>query len=260
MIPHFAFAQNVQNPDEPQTLEEEITNDVLAEEIETVAETVLTGVPQDAENQYFTFAIENDLFASGEDQYYTNGFRVSYHNANTDLPEWARQMGSLYPGFDINETTSLTFSFGQNLYTPENIEISAPQPNDRPWAAWLYGSAALSSVTGDHADELELSLGMVGPAALGEEVQTIVHKAINAETPEGWDNQLDNEVGVMVAWSRRWPQYMGTSIGDDLWLSASPTVGLTLGNVYTYASAGANFRLSPTDEKLADLPLRVRPP
>ena len=258
IVPHLASAQNKEN-DETPTLEEKVTDAVLDTEIETLQETVITGIPQQTDNKFITFAIENDLFASGEDRDYTNGFRLSYFEAGAELPNWAENLGEVYPGFEINDTTSLTFSIGQNLYTPNDISVAANQPNDRPWAAWLYGSAGMVSVTDDNVDELEIALGVVGPAALGEETQKIVHDTIGAESPEGWDNQIQNELGLVLSWSRRWPEYFGTPIGQDLWFSAAPQIGVSLGNIYTHAEIGANFRLSPASERLSDLPLRVRP-
>lgn len=225
----------------------------------TFEERVTNHISQGTDIRFLTMAIENDLFASNSDQYYTNGFRLSYFDAGTDLPEWARRLGELYPGFALNETTSVLFSVGQNLYTPTDIRISTPQPNDRPWAAWLYGSAAMISVTNNHVEELEVSLGMVGPAALGEEVQSLVHKYTNSPDPKGWDHQLKNEPGINLSWGRRWPETFGYRPADDLWFSASPTVEINLGNIYAHAEAGLLFRLSPASERISDLPLRVRP-
>jgi lipid A 3-O-deacylase len=258
-VSDLAYSQNTENTRTTPTLEEQVTDQVLQEEINTLQETVITGVPQQTDNKFLTFAIENDLFASGEDQYYTNGFRLSYFEAGADLPDWARGLGEVYPGFRINDTTSLTFSIGQNLYTPRNIEIATAQPDDRPWAAWLYASAGMVSVTNNNVDELEVALGVVGPLALGEEVQSLVHKYTDSPDPKGWDNQIENEIGLALSWSRRWPEYFGTSIYDDLWFSAAPQIGVTLGNIYTHAEVGMNFRISPMSERLSDLPLRVRP-
>ena len=255
-VPDLVHAQNTESIS---TLEEKVTDSVLEEEIKTIQESVVTGIPQQTDNKFLTFAIENDLFASGEDQYYTNGFRLSYFEAGADLPNWARNLGEVYPGFRINDTTSLTFSIGQNLYTPQDITIAADQPNDRPWAAWLYGSAGMVSVTNNNVDELEVALGVVGPMAQGEEVQSFVHEYTDSPDPKGWDNQIENEVGIVLSWSRRWPEYFGMPLGEDLWFSAAPQIGVSLGNIYTHGEAGMNFRLSPTSERLSDLPLRVRP-
>lgn len=220
---------------------------------------VISGISKETDPSFITLAVENDLFASGTDEYYTSGFRLSWFEAGAVPPSWIGDIGELYPGFRVNDTTSVTFSLGQNLYTPRNIEIASPQNNDRPWAAWLYLSSGLTTITNDHIDELEMSLGVVGPLALGEETQKFIHENISdSPIPRGWDNQLDNELGLNLSWQRRWPEYASWSF-DDYWMTLAPQVGISLGNIYTHAEGGLNFRLSPKTERFSDMPLRVRP-
>lgn len=246
ILPDFSYAQNTNSEEQ-------------ADPKPTLEEVVSYNMPDQTDVRFINISAENDLFASGKDQYYTNGFRASYFDAGLDLPNWAKKLGELYPGFKLNETTSLSLSFGQNLYTPRDITIAAEQPNDRPWAAWLYGSAGMVSITENHVEELEVTIGMVGPAALGRQTQKFVHKYTDSPEPMGWDHQLDNELGVNFSWGRRWPDTWGTPLTDSLYISAMPSVEISLGNVYTHAQSGILFRISPTTERLSDLPLRVRP-
>lgn len=226
----------------------------------TLEDAVISQKKSVLDPSFLTIAIENDLFGNGKDQYYTNGFRLSWFEANAAPPSWIGEIGELYPGFRINDTTSFMLSFGQNLYTPRDITIATEQKNDRPWAAWLYGSASLLTVTNNHLDEIELALGIVGPAALGKQTQKFVHKEISdSPDPKGWEHQLDNEIGLNLSWERRWPEYKAWSLDENLWLRFSPEVGLSLGNIYTHAAAGLNFRLSPRSERFSDAPLRVKP-
>ena len=209
---------------------------------------------------FLSFTIENDYFGGGTDQYYTNGWRLSWFEAGAVPDDFITEVGELYPGFRVNDTTSLIFSIGQNLYTPRDITIPSPQPNDRPWAAWLYGSLGLVTVTNNHVDEIETSVGVVGPAALGKQTQKFVHKQLtDSDDPKGWDHQLGNEIGVNASWQRRWPEYYTADVGSDLWFSVAPQIGASLGTIYTHAEAGVNFRLSPQSERFSDMPLRVRP-
>lgn len=226
----------------------------------TLEDEIISARSQKANADILTLSLENDLYASGRDENYTNGVRLSYFNADFDVPAWARRLGEIYPGFRLNDATAITYSIGQNLYTPRNIKIEAPQPDDRPWAAWLYGSVGLVTVTDNHLDELELSLGVVGPAAGGKMVQRFVHNYISdSDEPRGWGNQIKNEPGIIISWERRWPHYMAERIGEGLFFSASPHIGTSLGNIYTHAEGGISFRLSPYDDRFADLPARVRP-
>ncbi len=162
------------------------------------------------------------------------------------------------PTFDINEGTSVYYSFGQNLYTPDVITDRVPDPDDRPYAAFLYGSAGLSNITDNHEDELELTLGVIGPWALGEEVQESVHDLFGLDDPAGWDNQLENEPGIILSWQRRWPEAYFNDL-DIIHFRASPHFGVSLGNVYTYAATGVTFQFTPKQYKWQSQPLRVRP-
>ena len=235
------------------------TNKVI---VPTLEDRMISEPKHIRDGQYWTFNLENDNFGmQDQDQNFTSGARISYHDAALNIPQWARNIGELYPGFRINDTTAITYSLGQNLYTPEDITLSTPDPTDRPYAGWLYASAALSTITDNHEDQIELALGVVGPAALGKQTQNLVHNHITtaADDPQGWDSQLENEPGIILSWGREYPDLWSTDIAEKLYFSLAPSVGTSLGNVYTLAQAGLGFRIAPYAERYADLPARVRP-
>ena len=212
----------------------------------------------DHDKNYLSFSYENDLIGGGTDQFYTSGVRATWFNANTRVPGVIDDLAEYVPIFDINPTTGTFFTLGQTIFTPENIRSNIPQSDDRPWAGFLYGSVGLATRTGDHVDELEITLGVVGPESLGEQTQKFIHENItNSPDPEGWDNQLDFEPGLILSWQRRWPQ-AGTYTVSDYILGAQPHVNISLGNVYTYAGSGLTFTLGPRDQ-FQDTPPRVRP-
>jgi lipid A 3-O-deacylase len=150
-----------------------------------------------------TLYAENDLFLGGTDQYYTHGFKLSFLTTRlasfTEDPvpqpvqQLARTLGGLLPA---GPDYKLGLSLGQNLYTPSVIRTPEFQANDRPYAAWLYlGSAfqiarpASSFANGSGSlaklDVFEVTLGMVGPAALGRQVQNNVHRLFGVATAKG---------------------------------------------------------------------------
>ena len=213
---------------------------------------------------YFSLSYENDLIGDGEDKYYTSGVRLTYFNVNTPVPDIVDDVAETIPTVETNATTSTFFTLGQNLYTPSDITVRNPDEDERPYAAWLYGSVGLSTLTNDHYDEFELTLGVVGPEALGEQTQKFIHRHItDSPTPKGWSNQLDFEPGLILSWQRRWPQGLGgnwyVDIGDDFRLRAEPGVNASLGNIYTYAGAGLTFIFGPYQDTLQDTPPRVKP-
>lgn len=205
-----------------------------------------------------TFTLENDLFGSGDDQNYTNGFRFSYMDIDAKIPDFILDVAQMTPYLNFGETSGIYYSFGQNLYTPSNIKLDNPPQDDRPYAAWLYVSAGLATAKDNRVDEFEVSVGMVGPAALGEDVQKTVHKNIGADNPKGWHTQLNNEPGIILSAQRTWPSTFDYSL-LGLTMRASPHAGVTLGNIYTYANAGATVSLMPYWQTAQANPLRVRP-
>ena len=202
---------------------------------------------------------ENDKYFAGTDQHYTNGFKLSV--LSTDLTDFthdpvppvvqqvARALDRFVPpGHDCK----LGLALGQNLYTPADIAATANQPGDRPYAAWLYGSAAFQVyqpprvfATGARGigrlDTLEVSVGLVGPGALGRQVQNNVHSLLGLAHAHGWPNQIHNEPGLGFALERKWR--MATAHARDGWgADFIPHLGATVGNIFTDANVGAEAR------------------
>ena len=93
----------------------------------------------------FTFQVENDYFnlIGKSDRDYTNGLRLGWLSpALPDLPDGLTSLTTIPTFFGEDPVSSVTrrlgISIGQNLYTPQNTDTSAPIYNDRPYAAWLY--------------------------------------------------------------------------------------------------------------------------
>ncbi len=228
---------------------------------ETGSNTVKDRLPKellDEDADFLTLTIENDNFGKGTDQNYTSGVRLTYFNYSVEVPDFAYRLADFVPTFEINETTSVYYSAGQNLYTPEDITSRTPDSEDRPYAAFLYGSAGFTSLTNNHIDEMEVTLGVIGPWALGQEAQKFVHDIIEVDDPSGWDKQLDNEPGFILSWQRQWPAAYTAKTGS-LNFRAMPHAGVSLGNVYIYGSAGLSLQLTPSEYKWQSNPLRVRP-
>jgi hypothetical protein len=89
---------------------------------------------------------------------------------------------------------------------------------------------------------MEMQVGMVGPLSFAEQTQKLVHEVLSNARPNGWDNQLKNEPGLVISYERKWrPLQFGAFGGLDF--DVIPHLGGTLGNVYTYANTGMEARL-----------------
>lgn len=200
----------------------------------------------------FSFTLDNDLFY-GDDRHYTNGVRFAWVTNPDAVPDWLTRTATTLPFFPDHGVMRGSFSLGQNMFTPENIEVADPPTGDRPYAGWLYVSAGLIADTGSRLDRVELSLGVVGPAALGEQTQKTVHSITGSPEPRGWDTQLENEPAILLTWQRAWQESLLASV-EGFGLDMTPHVGAALGNVFTYASGGVILRFG------RDLPHDYGPP
>ncbi len=225
----------------------------------TIEQSIPSRVLRAPEKAIITLVVENDSIGGGTDENYTSGVRLNYTKVGADFPDIAHKIDRLIPTFAINETSSIYYSFGQSIFAPKDITSKSLNINDRPWGAFLYGSLGMVTLTDNHTDEIEATIGVIGPAALGEQTQKFIHKNItDSPTPQGWRYQLKNEPGLMLAWQRAWPSALNGRIANNFW-SLKPYVGLTLGNLRTYSDVGFSISLNPYDSQWQDMPLRVSP-
>ena len=154
--------------------------------------------------------IEND-FLAGTDRYYSNGLKIGFGAQPEAWPAPVQHwLESVLTSLDLGQDKKYEqgFFLGQNIYTPRDIKTSEAQPNDRPWAGWLYAGWVLQHLDPDHRapvlDTLELDVGVIGPPALAKQVQTQWHKLIGAPEPRGWAHQLPAEPGFMVGYLKKW--------------------------------------------------------
>jgi lipid A 3-O-deacylase len=201
-----------------------------------------------------TLYFENDLF-NGTDSNYTNGVKYSIispdlspHAPDGKLPRRAMEFIHKIPF--ISKSTpqfkhKVEFSFGQNMYTPADISRSDLIEDDRPYAGWTYISTSYHRINEAEdgmrfMDTVELQLGLVGPQSYAEETQKLVHKLRDLQTPNGWDHQLNNEPGLVIAFERKW--LFKPVDTDGAGYSVLSHMGGTIGNIYTYLNTGAELR------------------
>lgn len=230
-----------------------------------VAALVLPGIlgaqePPKPRVMAWTFYDENDVFA-GTDQHYTQGFKFTMLREQKGSPKWIEKLAPILWSAFGNEKLPFSFnggwSVGQNIYTPEDIEQSEPQPDDRPWAGWLYVGRMLQvSSDCDPTEEVpadagvvrcreqqhtfEADVGVVGPLSQAEAVQTGLHEVLDNTPPKGWDNQIKNEPGLLLLYTGKW-RFPNRSQTFD----ATPTTRIAVGGpgaVLAFASAGGTVR------------------
>lgn len=211
-------------------------------------DTAAQNVPAEPNQNTFGIYLENDYFA-GTDGGYSSGLKLSWSSAVKDqYPEYAFPHFLFYPlikhlPFEkrTDRQRNITFSLGQNIFTPENIEKEDLVEDDRPYAGISYLTMGFHTRLPRQMDSVEVMLGIVGPGSGAEGCQRAVHRVFDDIQPNGWDNQLNNEpvIGLMYEHKKKItaPDTNG-GLGYDVILNT----GGGLGNALTYYNLGLMFR------------------
>lgn len=197
-----------------------------------------------------TVQLDNDE-TGGTDRHYTGGVRLA---CVTSPPEFLHDVILSEPDRDAIRYNRFTYAIGQSIFTPDDLSRSEPIEDDQPYAGWLYLGFGLESEVLPEADRpryldnFELQLGIIGPLSGAEQAQRIGHDLTDATDPKGWGNQLDNEPGINIFYSRQWTgaaEFALPSVDGypDLFFDVSPQLGMALGNVHIFGAGGLTFRL-----------------
>jgi hypothetical protein len=175
----------------------------------------------------------NDILGLQQsDRYLTSNLGVGA--VVTDMPQFIERIMSQSPN------TLYAITLNQQMYTPEDIEATELVPDDRPYAGWLFVRLQSSDRTKNNLIISGIEVGVVGPAALAEELQDVVHEWTDSTPPQGWDNQLQNELGINIIHLRahnwRWDS---AKIDQEI----VAHTGGSLGNVNTHAEVGGLYRI-----------------
>lgn len=209
---------------------------------------------------YLIFQLDNDLF-TGSDTDYTNGARFAYmqpisadsmnrfQNAlkgmsGVEGPRGFGMLGSLI------ETESTLYDYGigltQVMFTPDDPELLASPPGQRPYAAWLGLELSLHAKNETALSSVVLSIGVTGKYAFGEETQEWVHTNIsNSPIFQGWDSQIPTEVTLNLNFDRK-RRYGKLADATKDWILQVDGYfewGAYLGNALTEAYVGTMVRV-----------------
>jgi len=214
--------------------------------------------------QVVSIQFENDFFGGDSDKHFSHGTRIEWLSSpiewlsdEVDQIKWLGFQKKTPDSADALETR-VSLSIGQNIYTPEDTTAVQWVPDDRPYAGWLYLGFGLEANQGSkRCDKFGLEIGMIGPDSFAEDTQRFWHSLFALDVPKGWNNQLNNEPGLVLFYEqiRRYEvQDLVLGLNFDL----LPNAGGSLGNVFTYAEAGLALRLG-SDLTRDFGPPRIRP-
>lgn len=205
-------------------------------------------IGEDNDKKTFSLYFENDTI-NQTDRHYTNGFKLTWLFGDTSsttmkrgIARWLYSIGDFLPLIKSKDNIrDISFSFGQNIYTPENIEISELVEDDRPYAGISYFAVGFHGKKANRMDTIELYAGIVGPHSFAEDIQKKVHEISNSSNPNGWEHQLHDEPVLGVTYDRKMKLFRSApyrAFSFDL----NMNVGGGLGNAYTYLNCGSSLR------------------
>jgi len=201
--------------------------------------TVASAQPSADPEGIWTLQDENSSIATSKlrDKYYVNGLRLGYTSATDTLPRsWESFESWLWgPG-----RSRWSLDLSQSMYTPANVNITPPDPRDRPYAGVLTGTFSLLHDTDSSRSILGLQAGVVGPDALAKQVQNGFHNLVGYNASKGWNYQIHDEPVVDLLATKIWRVPL---LDDGMQMDVLPEVAGGAGNLRVYGLVGSVVRI-----------------
>ena len=195
--------------------------------------------PQADPDGIWTLQDENSSIATShlKDKYYVNGLRLGYTSATDKLPASLENFDNWMWGPGRNRWS---LDFAQQMYTPADVNITPPDPRDRPYAGVLTATFSLLHDSDFSRSVLGLQAGVVGPDALAKQMQNGFHGLIGHGASKGWDFQIHDEPVVDLLATKIWRVPLWR---DGVQVDVLPEVAGGAGNLRVYGLAGSVLRI-----------------
>ena len=184
------------------------------------------------------------------DRFYTNGLGIELSFDPQISGELADRL-SFWGDWD-KPRFGMGLAIKQMIFTGVDITDPAPALDDHPYGGILYFAFSFQRADEHKHDHFELDLGVVGERSQAEAVQRYIHHVFPDEnTPQGWSNQLANELAINATFERTWKTKAGeinlfnndnNPDASGLSFEMLPAIGLDLGNVHTRARGQITLR------------------
>ena len=187
----------------------------------------------------WTVQVENDAVSTlkgTSDQYYTSGIRLAW-TSGQDVVGPVAALGHSIWG---DGSTRLAIDVSQSLFTPRFTQLSVPLSTDRPYVGELLVSGGLVHDGSASREVLSLTLGVIGPDALGEQVQNGFHSIIGDTPNRGWRYQLPDQPAFELVGQRT----LRVSLVDlgPIETDVLPSGTIGIGDIRDYAQLGGTLR------------------
>ena len=183
-------------------------------------------------NSYFRFHYDNDYFTK-TDEYYSQGITFDFvHPAIKRFP----LSKLLWKPFTTAPQYGISFNiFG---YTPTSILSDSILYGDRPFDGNISLKTMLIQVDEQKHQQISsaFSIGVMGPAALGYEIQYNIHNRTGNPLPHGWEYEVKND--VIINYQLNYEKQL-IAKGNNFLLTA--VAEARLGTLNTLAGGGFNL-------------------
>ncbi|MBV7529178.1 lipid A-modifier LpxR family protein [Chitinophaga sp. sic0106] len=128
------------------------------------------------------------------DEAYTNGTRFDLfyqpkERSRSIMDCWMPKAGKA-------SVNTYGYGFMQTMFTPSRLMTPDPDPADFYYSGGLFVTHTQHSSNPEkkYNIQTELLLGVMGPPALAESTQRLIHSIMNYRKPAGWDKQLKTDL------------------------------------------------------------------
>ena len=181
------------------------------------------------------FYFENDIYTKTDDGY-TAGERLSFLYY---VPNDYALYNYVFPKSTSTESY-FTIALTNQIFTPSDTDQIKLIVNDRPYAGWSYLDFGIHQSSNDTLHSLTLKVGLVGETSKSKEIQNGFHEIIGNDEVKGWDNQLNNEIGINLKYTYKW--LYDLTLRNDFESSVIPFASAEFGNVAINATLGTVAR------------------
>ncbi len=183
-------------------------------------------------NSYFRFHYDNDYFTK-TDEYYSQGITLEYVHPSIKKSPLSKL---LWKPYKTPAQYGVTFNlFG---YTPTSILSDSILYGDRPFNTNISLKTFLIQVDNIHKQQIStaFSIGVMGPAALGYQIQDNIHRWLKNPLPHGWQYQTQND--IIINYQINYEKQF-VAAGNNFLLNA--TAEARAGTLNNKISSGFNF-------------------
>jgi len=212
--------------------------------------------PEESHDTGWSLYVDNDAFTLvNRDQKYTGGAALTLSGHRAVEYPW-----SLDPALaSLNRLTgwsglygrqparvSHSWEIGATAFTPEDIEVREPIPDDVPYASLIFVSNTRQVVVPRDRVSYQSSfaVGVLG-ADIVPALQRVMHRWMGDTVPRGWDNQISDggEPTALYRVARQQTHFV-SDVPGSLDYELKSTVGGSAGYT-TQVMTGLNWRWGP---------------